>query len=114
MRNDPEVELAAMAWAMEFEREAGWEPEDVSDERDGRGFDIRSVRRDEHGRVQRGAPDRGQGSLGRSGVDVSPLPHRVDRGARHGETFWLYVVYGATGERPRGVRDPGPGRPARF
>jgi hypothetical protein len=43
MRNDPEVEAFAMEWLMEYERQRGWEPEDVSKNHDGSGFDIRSV-----------------------------------------------------------------------
>ena len=30
--------------------------------------------------------------------------------ARHGEGYWLYVLYGAKSEKPRGVQDPQPVR----
>jgi superfamily II DNA or RNA helicase len=107
MRNDREVEALAMAWAEEFERRAGWEPEDVSGERDGRGFDVRSVRRDEQGRVQEVRRIEVKGRSG-SGVDVSLCRTEWLAAQRHGETFWLYVVYDATGESPRGIRIQNP------
>ena len=43
MQNDPEVEAFAMQYVMDYERQRGWEPEDVSKNQDGSGFDIRSV-----------------------------------------------------------------------
>jgi superfamily II DNA or RNA helicase len=109
MRNNPEVERAAMEWAMATERDTGWEPEDVSSERDGRGFDIRSVRRDHAGgvaevrriEVKGRAPERG---------DVSLCRTEWIAAHRHGETFWLYVLYGALGEHPRGLRIQDPAR----
>jgi hypothetical protein len=85
MRSDPEVELAAMEWALDEERRAGWEPKDVSAAHDGSGFDIRSVRRDERGRV----------------AEVRRIEVAA---ARHGEGYWLYVLYGAKSEQPRGVK----------
>ena len=78
MRNDPEVEAAAMAWAMQAERDAGWDPEDVSNERDGRGFDIRSVKRGPRRRGPRRTAHRGQGPRTRP-RRREPVPHRVDR-----------------------------------
>jgi superfamily II DNA or RNA helicase len=107
MRNDKEVEKAAMAWAEAFEREAGWEPEDVSDERDGRGFDIRSVLRDERGKVKEVRRIEVKGRSG-DGVDVSLCRTEWLAAQRHGETFWLYVVYDAKGGSPRGVRVQNP------
>ena len=109
MRNDPETELAAMKWAMEFERSEGWEPDDVSERRDGSGFDIRSVRRDEGGRpievrrieVKGRAPERG---------DVSLCRTEWIAANRHGDSYWLYVVYGAKGESPRAVRIQNPAK----
>lgn len=43
LKNDPEVEAFAMQYVVNYERQRGWEPEDVSKNRDGSGFDIRSV-----------------------------------------------------------------------
>jgi hypothetical protein len=107
MRNDPAVEKAAMDWAKEEERRAGWEPEDVSAAHDGSGFDIRSLRRAPNGQVLdvRRIEVKGRG------------PHRGDvslcrtewlAAQRHRDTFWLYVLFGATSGSPRGlkVRDP--------
>jgi superfamily II DNA or RNA helicase len=102
MKNDPAVELAAMAWAMEQEREAGWEPEDVSHFRDGRGFDIRSVRRDASGREQvRRIEVKGRGP---SQGDVSLCRTEWIAANRHRDSYWLYVVYNATSESRRGVK----------
>lgn len=109
MRNDPKVELAAMEMALQHERDAGWEPEDVSAARDGRGFDIRSVLRDESGRetdvrrieVKGRAPARG---------DVGLCRTEWIAAHRHAESYWLYVVYGATGSSPRLVRVQDPAK----
>ncbi|MBA3421744.1 MAG: DUF3883 domain-containing protein [Thermoleophilaceae bacterium] len=107
MRSDPEVELAAMRWAMKEERDAGWEPDDVSAARDGSGFDIRSKRRDAGGRVVevRRIEVKGRGS---ARGDVSLCRTEWIAAHRHGDSFWLYVLYGATSGSPRGlkVRDP--------
>ena len=64
-----------MALAMQFEREDGWTPADVSAAHDGSGFDIRSVRRNAQ-RRHRGPPDRGQGTQHRHGRRRA-LPDRV-------------------------------------
>ncbi len=107
MRNDPEVELAAMAWAMAEESRAGWDPEDVSQARDGSGFDIRSVRRDARGRVLDVRRIEVKGRAPAHG-DVSLCRTEWIAARRHGDTYWLYVVYGAKSGTPRGVkiRDP--------
>lgn len=107
MRNDPEVEAAAMAWAMKHERDRGWHPTDVSNFRDGRGFDIRSVKRGEDGaelevrRIEvkgRSAP----------GSDVSLCRTEWIAANRHGDSFWLYVIYapGGVSERAVTIQDP--------
>jgi hypothetical protein len=103
MRNDREVEEAAMAWAMESETRDGWEPEDVSDKQDGRGFDIRSVRRDANGKV---AEVRRIEVKGRSSATGDVCLCRTEwlAAQRHKDSFWLYVNYGAGGPEPRGVR----------
>ncbi len=107
MRSDRDVELAAMRWAMEEERLAGWDPEDVSDARDGSGFDIRSKLRDASGRVVevRRIEVKGRGP---ARGDVSLCNTEWIAAHRHGDSFWLYVLYGATSGEPRGlkVRDP--------
>jgi Domain of unknown function (DUF3883) len=102
MRNDPEIERLAMEWAMEQERVDGWEPEDVSAAHDGSGFDIRSVHRDDAGRV---ADVRRIEVKGRSSDrgDVALCRTEWIAAQRHGRGYWLYVLYGA-GSRQRGVK----------
>ena len=102
MRNDREVELAAMAHALAHERANGWEPEDVSSARDGRGFDIRSVHPSDDGRdaVRRIEV---KGRAGETG-DVGLCRTEWIAANRHGDSYWLYVVYGADSKQPRLVR----------
>jgi superfamily II DNA or RNA helicase len=108
-RNDVEVEHAAMEVARRFEEEAGWVPADVSSARDGRGFDLRSVRLDEDGRE---AEVRRVEVKGRSlpGGDVSLCRTEWIAAHRHGSSYWLYVVYEPTGREPRLVRIQDPAR----
>lgn len=47
MRRDEEIEAAGMRVALDYEREQGWRPEDVSGEN--HGFDVRSTRYDSDG-----------------------------------------------------------------
>ena len=94
MRSDREVELAAMETAKAFERAAGWDPEDVSDARDGSGFDIRSTRLNgETGEVE----VRRIEVKGRSGhrQDVGLYRTEWFAAQRFRSGFWLYIVYGA-------------------
>jgi superfamily II DNA or RNA helicase len=107
MRNDPAVEQAAMDWAIAAEREAGWDPEDVSAAHDGSGFDIRSVKRGPDGRVQevRRIEVKGRGP---AQGDVSLCRTEWIAAHRHGDSFWLYVLYGAKSEEPRGIRIQNP------
>jgi superfamily II DNA or RNA helicase len=107
MRNDPEVELAAMGWAMAEERREGWDPDDVSQARDGSGFDIRSVLHDEQGRVVDVRRIEVKGRAPHHG-DVSLCRTEWIAARRHGEKYWLYVIYGAKSGSPRGIkiRDP--------
>ncbi len=107
MRSDPEVEAAAMEWAMAHELERGWHPKDVSHFRDGRGFDVRSVRLGEDGseREVRRIEVKGRAA---QGADVSLCRTEWIAANRHGKTFWLYVVYspGTAGERGVTIQDP--------
>lgn len=107
LRPDPEVEAAAMAFAMAYERAQGRNPIDVSSARDGSGFDIRSVSAD---------PATGELELrrievkGRSAADGDVGLYRTEWYAaqRFRDGYWLYVVYGAgTGdERLVTIQDP--------
>ncbi|MGH2655926.1 MAG: helicase-related protein [Actinomycetota bacterium] len=105
-RTDPEVERIAMEIAMRYEEDQGWDPLDVSQFRDGSGFDIRSVRRvaDGHHGVRRIEVK------GRSGSDATVMltPNEWTQARRHGETYWLYVVTGCGTDSTRllRVQDP--------
>ncbi|MEA5467456.1 helicase-related protein [Spirulina sp. 06S082] len=97
MRNDPEVEAIAMAYVMQYERDRGWTPEDISQLRDGSGFDIRSLgamdtttqeqplrRIEVKGRAQ-------------SGQGVSLTRNEWRKAQQLGESYWLYVVWNCRG-----------------
>ncbi len=107
MRPDPEVELAAMEFVMDFERRAGREPLDLSAARDGSGFDIRSTWTD---------PTTGEVQVrrievkGRSSPDGDVGLYRTEwyTAQRFGPGYWLYVVYQPQSANPRlvTIRDP--------
>lgn len=106
MRRDDECERAAMEVAMELERSQGWEPTDVSNLRDGSGFDIRSIG-PENDRGER--PVRRIEVKGRAGDEqpVELTPNEWVQAGRHGESYWLYVVWNAKTEpRLLRVQDP--------
>jgi superfamily II DNA or RNA helicase len=107
MRRDDECERAAMEFVMSFEAAQGWSPEDVSKLHDGSGFDIRSI----------GPPDgTGQRSIRRIEVkgraaDNQPVeltPNEWVQAGRHGDTYWLYVVWNAKSGQPRLLRIQNP------
>jgi superfamily II DNA or RNA helicase len=106
MHRDDEVEAAAMEHVMQWERDQGWEPTDVSRLRDGSGFDIRSVGpADEQGQ----RPVRRIEVKGRAGTDrpVELTPNEWVQAGRHRESYWLYVVWSAKTEpRLLRVNDP--------
>lgn len=94
MHSDPEVERRAMELVMQYEREQGWTPTDVSKRYDGSGFDIRSIGpADEYGKH----PVRRIEVKGRSGYNrpVALTPNEWTQAQRHGDSYWLYVVWGA-------------------
>jgi superfamily II DNA or RNA helicase len=102
MRANKEVEEAAVAAAMAYEREDGWTPEYVGDARDGSGFDIRSRRSLSDGTEQvRRIEVKGRGAP--SG-DVGLYRTEWYAAQRWEGGFWLYVVYDALGRRPNLVR----------
>ena len=103
MREDREVELAAMAEAMRCERDAGREVDDVSHYQDGRGFDVRSWVETPDGRVGDVRRIEVKGRAHARG-DVSLCRTEWIAAHRHRESFWLYVVYGAASGSPRLVR----------
>jgi superfamily II DNA or RNA helicase len=99
MVRDEEVERIAIEEAMRYERERGWEPEDVSAE--DRGFDILS-RHPETGSV------RFIEVKGRAGVGLVALtPNEYKTAERLRGDYWLYVVFDcATRPRLIPVQDP--------
>lgn len=101
MHSDPEVERRAMEYVMAYEQQHGWTPEDISQQRDGSGFDIRSIGpADRYGK----RPVRRIEVKGRSGYN-KPIVLTTNewlQARRHDDTYWLYVVWGAgTGQTPQ-------------
>ena len=94
MRNDPEVEAIAMQFVMDYERDRGWQPQDISKDGDGSGFDIRSV----------GAADPTTGKSPVRRIEVKgraqfnqPVSLTVNewrKAQQLGDSYWLYVVWG--------------------
>jgi superfamily II DNA or RNA helicase len=99
MVRDEEVERLAMEEAMRYERERGWQPEDVSAE--DRGFDILS-RHPESGSV-RFIEVKGRAGIG----PVVLTPHEYKTAERLRADYWLYVVFDcATQPRLISIQDP--------
>jgi superfamily II DNA or RNA helicase len=98
---DEEVERLAMKEAMSYERERGWEPEDVSDE--DRGFDILS--KDPKSGAARFIEVKGRATVGK----IAPTRNELDTARRLGKDYWLYVVFDCT-TKPRLVRVRDPAR----
>lgn len=109
MKSDPVVEAIAMKFVMMHEVARKWDPQDVHDLKDGRGYDIlstgpvdaetqlRPVRRIEV--KGRSTPD----------GDVALTRNEWIKAARLGRDYWLYVVYHArAGAEPRlmAIQDP--------
>jgi len=84
MSRDDEAEAIAMEAAMQYERNAGWTPKDVSDNNEG--YDIRSVSPESLKRYIE--------VKGRSGSDGSVMlsENEMNRLAQLGEAAWLYIV----------------------
>ena len=101
MRNDPEVEAFAMQWVMDYERQRGWQPEDISQKQDGSGFDIRSVGANN---PDTGVPEvrrievKGRAQLNQ---DVSLTVNEWRKAQQLGDSYWLYVVWGCNTANPR-------------
>lgn len=84
MSRDDEAEAIAMQKAMDFEKEQGWRPEDVSANNEG--YDIRSISPVELKRYIE--------VKGRSGSDGSVMlsENEMNRLAQLGDCAWLYIV----------------------
>lgn len=98
MRNDPSVEDAGMRAVMEFERNAGRKPEDVSQKN--LGFDVRSV--DENGDV-RYIEVKARAAEG----TVALTTNEWYQASQMGDSYYLYVVWNAKmGDKPIVVKNP--------
>src|SRR5712691_8589825 len=87
VRND-EIERIGMDYVMNYEQKQGREPEDISKNHDGSGFDIRSTHplTGEIRRIEVKARASG-------GEFVELTPNEWLQAHRHGESYWLYVVW---------------------
>src|SRR5690606_37104714 len=83
MSRDDEAEAIAMQKAMEFERQQGWQPEDVSANNEG--YDIRSVSPEG---LKRYIEVKGRSVDGA----VVLSDNEINRLAQLRETAWLYIV----------------------
>ncbi|MHC5731205.1 MAG: protein NO VEIN domain-containing protein, partial [Nostoc sp.] len=101
MRNDPDVEAFAMQYVMEYERQRGWEPEDVSQKHDGSGFDIRSVGPVDE--VTGIAPVQRIEVKGRAqhNQEIALTVNEWRKAQQLGDSYWLYVVWGCKSENPQ-------------
>jgi hypothetical protein len=90
MSRDDEAEAIAIDAAMQYERNAGWTPNDVSDNNEG--YDIRSVSPESLKRYIE--------VKGRSGSDGSVMlsENEMNRLAQLGESAWLYIVLNCKSE----------------
>ncbi|WP_373481021.1 DUF3883 domain-containing protein [Geminocystis sp.] len=94
MRTDEEVEAIAIEYVMNYERERGWIPTDVSQLRDGCSFDIRSVKDgedDSNNVLVRRIEVKGRADFNQ---DVCLTNNEWRRAQQLGDSYWLYVVWG--------------------
>ncbi|MCZ7543284.1 MAG: DUF3883 domain-containing protein [Anaerolineae bacterium] len=109
MRRDDAVEQFAMDYVLTYEQGRGWDPTDISNDNDGSGFDIRSVGPpDQNGR----RPVRRIEVKGRAAHDEPVMLSRNEwlQAGRHGDTYWLYVVWGCKTGAPRLLTIQNPAR----
>ncbi|WP_069791009.1 helicase-related protein (plasmid) [Cyanobacterium sp. IPPAS B-1200] len=101
MRSDEEVEAIAMEYVMNYERERGWIPTDVSQLRDGCGFDIRSVKNvedDSNNVLVRRIEVKGRADFNQ---DICLTNNEWRRAQQLGDSYWLYVVWGCKTNAPQ-------------
>ncbi len=101
MKNDPEVEALAMAYVMNYERDRGWFPEDISNNHDGSGFDIRSegaIDPETNVATVRRIEVKGRS---RSAQGISLTANEWRKAQQLGDSYWLYVVWGCKTEQPQ-------------
>ena len=92
MRRDEEVERIAMEVVMQYERQRGWTPHDVS--KDGEHYDIRSEAPNGDKRFIEAKGRAQSGPIIITGPEVDKLKQLSDRA-------YLYIVTFCKGERPR-------------
>ncbi len=110
MKNDPEVEAFAMQYVMDYERQRGWEPEDISKNQDGSGFDIRSLGPID---LETGsAPVRRIEVKGRAELnqEVSLTSNEWRKAQQLGDSYWLYVVWGCKTSNPQLLKIKNPAK----
>jgi hypothetical protein len=96
---DEEIEKIAMAKAISYEKEQGWDPEDVSEEN--RGFDILS--KDLKSGSARFIEVKGRATIG----EIALTKNEHDTAERLKQDYWLYVVFDcATTPRLIPIKDP--------
>jgi len=90
---DDEIERIGMEYVMAYERAQGRQPEDISKNYDGSGFDIRSLGPgpDDIRRIE-------VKSRAQEGEFVELTPNEWLQAHRHGDSYWLYVVWNCAGE----------------
>jgi superfamily II DNA or RNA helicase len=104
MRRDEEIEAVGMREAMAYEREHGWNPEDVSAEN--LGFDIRSTRYNDDGSY---ADTRYIEVKARAHMGAIRLSANEWKQARKfGKKYWLYIVIRAATDDPQVEPVPDP------
>jgi len=97
MKRDEEIEAVGMQVAMQYERDQGWQPEDVSGEN--RGFDVRSTLYNEDGAF---AGIRYIEVKARAQSGAIRLSANEWKKARHfDDKFWLYIVTMAGTDAPQ-------------
>jgi hypothetical protein len=104
MQRDEEIEAVGMRVAMQYERDQGWQPEDVAGEN--HGFDVRSTLYDEDGTF---ADIRYIEVKARAQSGAIRLSSNEWKKARHfDDKFWLYIVTMAGTDAPELYRVQNP------
>jgi len=85
---DDRIEQAGMDYVMNYERAHERQPEDISKNHDGSGFDIRSID-PLSGEIRRIEVKARAGE----GEFVELTPNEWLQAHRHGASYWLYVVW---------------------
>jgi len=100
----PKVEAVGMRVAMEYERDAGWEPQDVSGKN--HGYDVRSMRYGDDGTFAQARYIEVKARARSGSIRLSANEWKLAR--QLGADYWLYIVTGALSDTPEltRVKDP--------